>query len=264
MKRRIFLKSLTSSLLFSQTSFAQDFSDERVQEEFIFDATQQICLHQKNSRVSFIPASLTKLMTIKILLEAFDKNLVSPNTEFLISENAKNKKPSKLNLKNLKTLSAYDCLNALIIHSANDCACVIAENLSGSEQNFTKIMNKKCEEFELFQTQFYDASGLSPLNRSNAYDITRLNTLLYYRHPQYNHLFSQKSWEWNGQSFQNHNHLLEKDGIDFGKTGYLKTSGFHITLSSKLSHRRIFLTLTGFKTQKERDLRALTLLENIS
>ena len=99
-------------------------------------------LYQINAETENYPASLTKMMTIYIVLDYLKKNKLTWQSKMLVSKTATTRSPSKLNLKEGTYISVDDAIKALIIKSANDVATVVAEHISGTEEEFAKLMTK--------------------------------------------------------------------------------------------------------------------------
>jgi len=201
------------------------------------------------------PASLTKIMTLFIVFDYLEKNKINLDTKMHVSKNAANQPPSKLNLKPGNYIIVKDAINALIIKSANDVATVVAEHISTTERNFAKLMTKYAKKIGMKKTTFKNASGLPDRAQlTTARDISILSYNLINRFPKYYKLFSQKKFSWNGKAIKTHNRLmLNYDGADGIKTGYIYSSGFQLAFSAVQNNKRLIGVCFGGDTSKQRD-----------
>ena len=126
----------------------------------VIDYDTKEVLFEVNADTLNYPASLTKIMTLYIVFDYLDKNKFSRDTKLLVSATAASRSPSKLYLEEGSTISVEDAIMALIVKSANDVATVVAENISGTEIKFAKLMNNYAKKLGMKKTTFKNASGL--------------------------------------------------------------------------------------------------------
>ena len=200
-------------------------------------------LFEINADTRNFPASLTKIMTLYILFDYLDKKIFFEETEFKVSKVAASRSPSKLYLEAGSTIKVKDAINALIIKSANDVATVVAENISGTERDFAKLMNKYALSLGMNNTTFKNASGLPNRRQlSTAEDMAILARSLITKHPKMYHHFARRSFRYKGTLYQSHNRLMRYyNGMDGIKTGYIKASGFNLIASAKRKNKRSVL-----------------------
>lgn len=138
----------------------------------LVDMNQKKIVYAKNPHWKLLPASTVKLMTALIVVEHLPLN-----TPVIISRYAASKPPSKAYLKEGEAYSAEELLNAMLISSANDAACALAEAVAGSEDGFASLMNKKAKELGALSTRFANATGLPDAQMkqySTAYDLVTI------------------------------------------------------------------------------------------
>ena len=157
----------------------------------IIDYDTKEVLFEINADTLNYPASLVKIMTLYILFDYLDKNKLTWNTKLRVSKNAASQRRSKLYVEEGTSISVNKAVRAIIIKSANDVATVVAENISGSEREFAKLMTKYARKLGMKKTNFKNASGLN--NRAQlttARDISKLSRALINNFPEYYKLFS--------------------------------------------------------------------------
>ena len=201
------------------------------------------------------PASLTKIMTLYIIFDEIKLGNLSLNDEIKFSKYANFQQPSKLNIDINDTITVDEAIDALIVKSANDVAVAVAEKISGSEKKFVKKMNKYAKRLKLKNTNFANPHGLpNKSNLSSAYDMFLLSSKLLRDYPEYLYRFKKIKIKIKGKTYKTHNKLLIKDNKYVGlKTGYIRKSGFQISLLSKTKNNYLLGIYFGGNSAKERD-----------
>lgn len=212
-------------------------------------------LYEKFANELRHPASVTKMMTLYLVFEALERGDITLNTPFNVSRNAVLRPPSRLGLAPGDTLSVEDAILGLVTRSANDAATVIAENLGGSEAAFADMMTAKARSLGMHDTVFRNASGLpDPEQVTTAWDMYRLGRALLKNYPRYYPYFSTPRFYYRGQSFDNHNHLMETyPGMDGIKTGFINSSGFNLVASARRNGARLIGVVFGGPSAVRRD-----------
>jgi D-alanyl-D-alanine carboxypeptidase len=144
-------------------------------------------------------------------------------------------------------ITTEDALRGLIIQSANDAAVVLAEKIGGSEKKFVAMMNATAQELGMTNTTFANPHGL-PDNRqiSTVEDMAKLSAALIRDFPEYYHYFSETRFTYRGHTYHNHNRLLGAyEGMDGLKTGYISSSGNHLSASAKRGENRVIAVVFG-------------------
>ena len=141
-------------------------------------------LYEHNIHEKLHPASVTKVMSLLLIMEALDSGKISLDTQIPCSTNAANMGGSQIWLDTTETLSVNDMLNAIAVVSANDCVTAMAEYLGGTEENFVQMMNDKAKELGMNDTTFKNCHGLDEDEHlTSAYDIALMSRELLVKHP---------------------------------------------------------------------------------
>jgi D-alanyl-D-alanine carboxypeptidase len=230
----------------------------------VVDAGTGVVRHESHADDRNSPASLTKLMTLYLLFEAIENKKLSWNTPLTTSRHAANQSPTHLALSPGETISVKDATLALIIHSANDVAVVVAEALGGTEDKFALMMTAKARKIGMTRTTFRNASGLPHSGQfSTARDMAILAQAMMDRFPQYYPMFSESSFVYKGRTYKSHNRVtLNYAGADGLKTGYTHASGFNLVTSAKRDGHRLIGVVFGGNTAAARDQQMTRLLDN--
>ena len=120
----------------------------------LMDVTTGTVLYESNSHEALAPASVTKVMTMLLIMEAVDSGKISLQDTVTASEAAAAKGGSQIYLKVGETMSVSDMLKSIAVSSANDCACAMAEHIAGSEAAFVEAMNQRAKELGMQDTHF--------------------------------------------------------------------------------------------------------------
>lgn len=141
-------------------------------------------LYEHNIHEKLHPASVTKVMSLLLIMEALDSGKIFLDTQIPCSTNAANMGGSQIWLDTTETLSVNDMLKAIAVVSANDCVTAMAEYLGGTEENFVQMMNDKAKELGMNDTTFKNCHGLDEDEHlTSAYDIALMSRELLVKHP---------------------------------------------------------------------------------
>ncbi len=205
------------------------------------------------------PASLTKLMTMLIVLECIDSGDVNWSDPVEISKTAASTVGSKLHINAGEKYSLENLFKAMIIASGNDAAVAIAEFISGSENNFVCEMERKANKLKLTRTNFVNPHGLSIDNHySSVNDIAKIalellkrGEVLRFSSLKYDYLFDEKC---QGKKINNTNKLVgRKPYIDGLKTGNTKLAGYCLAATARKEENRVLAIVLGEPNDKTRD-----------
>lgn len=226
---------------------------------FLMDAQTGAVLLDKEGDAPMAPASMSKLMTVFMLLEALKEGRVSLDSMFSVSEFAWEhggaaSGSSTMFLKPHEQVKVEDLLRGIIIQSGNDACIVVAENLAVTEAEFAAKMTKRAREIGLTDSTFSNATGWpAPDQRMSARDLARLARELILRFPTFYPVFGEKSFTHNGIKQGNRNPLLYRfPGADGLKTGHTTESGYGLVGSAKVNDRRLILVINGLESNKDR------------
>ena len=213
-------------------------------------------LYQENATDLNYPASLTKIMTLYLTFDALEHGRLHLDDYLIVSQSAANAAPVKLGLAAGSKIKVEDAIKALAVHSANDVARVLAENLKGGKEgNFASLMTQVATEIGLSRTNFENSSGLPDDDQlSTARDIALLSMAVYKHFPQHWKYFGIKSWTYNGKTYTNGNRLLGTyAGCDGMKTGYTNKSKYSLVASAQRGDIRLLSVVLG---AADKDVRA--------
>lgn len=216
-------------------------------------------LFTKNHQEMIAPASMSKLMTIYVLLTKIKEGDVSLDENFTVSEKAWKKGGaasggSTMFLKIGQEVKVEDLIKGILIQSGNDACIVVAENVAGSEEEFAAMMNETAEKIGLKNAHFENSTGLPhPDHKISAEDLAILARHIIKDFPQFYPIFKQKEFTYNGIKQGNRNPLLYSlSGADGLKTGHTDEAGFCLTASAKRGNRRLIEVVAGLSSNKER------------
>lgn len=234
----------------------------------LFEGKTNSLLYEQDMNLRLPPASMTKIMTLLLIYEALEKNVVSMETVVTISEEAKSQEGSKAFLSVGEQITVEELIKCICIASANDAAVAMAETIYGSEEEFVIKMNSKVKELGLNNTYFSDCTGLSSKNHyTSAYDMAIISDYLLDKYPsvlEYTNLKEDYIRKDTNKPFWlvNTNKLLGKvDGINGLKTGYTSFSGYCITLHMEKNNLKLISVVMGYKDSKVRNGESVKLLQ---
>ncbi len=213
-------------------------------------------LYSENANVANYPASLTKIMTLYLTFNALEHGRLHLDDYLIVSNAATAAEPVKLGLPAGSKIKVEDAIKAVAVHSANDVARVLAENLKGGKEgNFASLMTQVATEIGLSNTNFENSSGLpNDDHLSTARDIALLSVAIYKHFPQYWKYFGIKSWTYNGQTYTNGNRLLSSyPGCDGMKTGFTNRSKYSLVATASRDGHHLIAVVLG---ADDKDIRA--------
>ncbi len=216
-------------------------------------------LFEKNADEPMPPASMSKLMTVYLLLERLRDGRLKMDDTLPVSEKAWREGGSAsggstMFLEPGTSVKVEDLIQGIIVQSGNDASIVVAEGLANDEAAFAKEMTKRGRELGLRNTVFRNATGWpDPEHLSTARDLALLAQRTIEDFPQYYHYYSEKEFTYNGIRQANRNPLLYKDlGADGLKTGHTEASGYGLTASARKRDRRLILVINGLNDVRDR------------
>jgi D-alanyl-D-alanine carboxypeptidase (penicillin-binding protein 5/6) len=236
----------------------------------LMDAQSGRILFEKNSQTPLPVASLTKIMTLTIVLEALDRGEVSLTDIITASEHAASKRGSRIWLETGEQMTLNELLYAIAVGSANDAAVAVAEYLAGSEQDFVTLMNKRAQELGLTNSYFLNSTGLppesGPEHTMTAQDAAHLarHALTVPRLMDYVSTYEYKIRAdttgipvlWNG------NKLLRRySGVDGIKTGFTTAAGYCMAVTAERDNLRLIAVVLGSPSDAAREEDVRTLLD---
>ncbi len=177
--------------IWSDTSSLETASEEKTTDlklesggAILIDQTTGTVLYEHNSHEMFRPASVTKVMSLLLIMEAIDSNQISLKDNVTCSANAASMGGSQIWLEENETLTVEEMLKAICLNSANDCVVSLAEFIAGSEEEFVSRMNAKAKSLGMHDTTFKNCHGLDEDDHvTSAYDIALMSRELLNNHP---------------------------------------------------------------------------------
>ena len=222
-------------------------------------------LYSHNIHEKLHPASVTKIMSLLLIMEALDSGKITLETQIPCSENASNMGGSQIWLDPRENLSVNDMLKAIAVVSANDCVTAMAEYLGGSTENFVKMMNEKAKELGMNDTNFVNCHGLDEDEHlTSAYDISIMSRELLTKHPQitnYTTIWTDSLRD--GKSaLSNTNKLVRNySGCTGLKTGSTSKALFNLSASATRNDLSLIAVVMKAPTSAIRFSNASTLLD---
>ena len=224
-------------------------------------------LYEKDMNHRLAPASMTKIMTLLLVYEALDENILTKEQELTVDEYSASIGGSQVYLKVGEKITVDEALKCVCIASANDCATLLGVSISGSIEAFITKMNEKARMLGLKNTLFSDCTGLSSKDHfSSAYDMAIISRELTLKYPDvFNYTSIKEDYIRKDTDspfwLVNTNKLIGRvDGVDGLKTGYCSFSGYNITLHMSQNGMSLISVVFGYKDSKTRNSESLALL----
>ena len=208
-------------------------------------------LYEFNSHEKKEPASMTKMMSMLLIMESIEKGVISLDQMITVSENASSMGGSQILLETGEQMSVDDLLKGIAIASGNDAVVALAEAIAGTEENFVKMMNDKLIELGLKDSNFKNCHGLDEEGHySSAYDMAFIARELVKHEKilEYSSIYEAYLREGTDKKIWlvNTNKLVRfKNGVDGLKTGYTNGAGYCLTATMKKDNMRVIATVMG-------------------
>jgi len=181
----------------------------RATPSIVIDVTSGAVLSHDQATASWYPASLTKLMTVYVALDAVRQGRISLDTPVMMSPRACRMAPSKMGFRPGSEVTLHNALIMLMVKSANDIAVAIAEGVSGSVEAFADEMNRASASLGMTQSVWVNPNGLPDTRQvTSARDLAILGRALYLQFPEHANLFNVGAMQLGKQIIPTHNHLL--------------------------------------------------------
>jgi D-alanyl-D-alanine carboxypeptidase len=224
--------------------------------------TGQVLLENEATAVWY-PASLTKLMTVYVALDAVRAGKITMDTPFVMSARAARAPPSKMGFRPGTMVTLDNALKMLMVKSPNDVAMMVAEGVSGSIESFADAMNAAGQRLGLHESHFVNPNGLhSPDHVSSARDMAMIARALLREFPEHADLYGIGALQLGNQIITNHNGLIGRyPGADGMKTGFTCPAGFNVVASANHFGRRLLVVVLGSPTARLRTQEAADLFD---
>ena len=229
----------------------------------VVDADSDQVLMENEATAPWYPASLTKLMTVYVALDAVRNGKLTLDTPLVMSARAARMPPSKMGFRPGTQVTLDNALKMLMVKSPNDVAVMVAEGVSGSIEAFADDMNADAQRLGLHESHFVNPNGLhNPAHVSSARDMAIIARALLREFPDHADLFSIGAIQLGNRYIPNHNGLLGRyPGADGMKTGFTCPAGFNVVASANHSGRRLIVVVLGAPSARSRNQEAADLFD---
>ncbi len=259
---------LMINFLFIPVVSAEDLKlAENAKSAILIEASTGEVLFEKNADERLVPASMTKMMSMLVIIEAIENDDLKWNQEIQVSENASSMGGSQILLETGEKMSVRDLFKGVAIASGNDAVVALAEAVAGTEDAFVQKMNDKAKELGLKNTNFKNPHGLDTANHySSARDMSLIAKELV-KHEKVLEFTSvyedylrentdRKIW------LVNTNKLVRfYDGVDGLKTGFTEGAGYCLTATAKKDGMRVIAVVMGEADSKTRNQEVSEMLD---
>lgn len=240
---------------------------EKAKSAIIIEPTTGTILFEKNSHEKLHPASMTKMMSMLLIMEAIDDKTITWDEMVTVSETASSMGGSQILLETGEKMSVRDLLKGIAVASGNDAVVALAERIAGTKEEFVKKMNDKAKELGLKDTNFKNPHGLDDANHySSAYDMAMIAKELSKHEEIFKFTSIYEDYLRKGTDKEiwlvNTNKLVRfYDGVDGFKTGYTKEAGYCLTASAVKNNMRIITVVMGEEDSKVRNAETTQMLD---
>ena len=231
----------------------------------LIEPTTLAVIYEKNADDRRHPASMTKIMTMILIMEAVKKGVISFSDTLYASEYASSMGGTNIYLEPGEGMNAEDLFKSIAINSANDSAVVFAEAIGGSVNNFVRMMNNKAKEIGCTATTFKNPHGLPEAGHlSTARDMALMGAYLVNNHRRssstasiglrprgYRQTFLARQYQQAGRFVE---------GVDGIKTGWTNEAGYCLTATIKRDNKRFIAVVMGGSSAKVRNQEIMQML----
>ncbi|MCE9679011.1 serine hydrolase [Shewanella sp. AS1] len=265
-KSLLFLASLSSTVVSAAPIITPDAPKVAAKAFILMDYNSGQIIAEENAYESLNPASLTKMMTSYVIGQEIKLGNIKSSDMVTISKNAWSKNfpdSSKMFIEVGKQVSVDDLNRGIIIQSGNDACVAMAEHIAGTEDAFVDMMNSWATQLGMKDSYFENSHGLdSQSHKSTAYDMALLGAALIRDVPDEYHIYSEKSFTYNGIKQYNRNGLLWDKSMDVDgiKTGHTSGAGYNLVSSATKDGMRLISVVMGTGSESARKAESKKLL----
>ena len=240
---------------------------EKAKSAILVEASTGKILFEKNADEKLHPASMTKMMSMLLIIEAIENGVIKWDQIVTVSENASSMGGSQILLETGEKMSVRDLFKGVAIASGNDAVVALAETVAGSVNNFVSMMNNRAKELGLTNTNFKNPHGLDDANHYSssrdmmliARELVKHEEVLKYTKIYEDYLrenTDRKIWLVNTNRF-----VRFYDGVDGLKTGYTEDAGYCMTATASKDGMRVIAVVMGEETSKIRNQEVSEMLD---
>ena len=263
--KKLLVILITVLLFVPKVNAAEDLAPNS-KSAIMLEASTGKVLFEKNSTERLAPASMTKIMSMLLIMEAIDSGKLSLEDDIIISKTAADMGGSQIFLQEGETYKLRDLLKGVAVASGNDAVVALAEKLSGSVEAFVIAMNQRADELGCNDSNFINPHGLDAENHySSAKDMLLMakELIKHEKILEFTSIYEDYLKKPDGSSIWlvNTNRLVRfYDGVDGLKTGFTSTAGYCLTSTAKKNNIRFITVVMGVETSDKRSEDTVNLL----
>lgn len=233
----------------------------------LIEATTGKILFEKNSHEKLAPASMTKIMSMLVIVESIEKGVINWDDVVTVSENASSMGGSQILLETGEKMKVSDLFKGIAVASGNDAVVALAETIAGTVDEFVNMMNNKAKELGLKDTNFKNPHGLDEANHySSAYDMSIMakELIKHEKVLEFTKIYEDYLRKGTDREFWlvNTNKLVRfYSGADGLKTGYTSTAGYCLTATAKKNNVRLIAVAMNEPTSSTRNAEISSMLD---
>ncbi len=240
-----------------------EYSDSAI----LIEASTGKVLYEKDADLELAPASMTKIMSMILIMEAIANGNMTMEDKVVISENASGMGGSQVYLNTGESYKVKELIKSIAIASANDAVVAMSEKVAGTTEKFVEMMNNKCKEIGCTHTNFVNPHGLDAEGHfSSARDMALMGAYLVKNYPEileFTSIYEDYLQRPDGSStwLVNTNKLVRfYQDVDGLKTGFTETAGYCLTGTAKKNNMRLISVVMGVDSPDNRTSDTVKLL----
>ena len=240
---------------------------ENAKSAILLEASTGHIIYENNSHEKLAPASMTKMMSMLLIMESIEKGILDWEEEVTVSENASKMGGSQILLETGEKMKVKDLFKGIAVASGNDAVVALAERVAGTEEQFVTMMNHRAKELGLKDTHFKNPHGLDTANHySSAYDMAMIAKELVKHEKvlEYSSIYEDYLRKGTDKEIWlvNTNKLVKfYQGLDGLKTGYTKEAGYCLTSTAEKNGMRLITVVMGEPDSKTRNAETTEMLD---
>lgn len=233
----------------------------------LIEATTGEILFEKNAHEKLAPASMTKIMSMLVIVESIEKGVINWDDVITVSENASSMGGSQILLETGEQMKVSDLFKGIAVASGNDAVVALAETIAGTVDEFVNMMNQKAKDLGLKNTNFKNPHGLDEANHySSAYDMSIMakELIKHEKVLEFTSIYEDYLRKGTDREFWlvNTNKLVRfYSGVDGLKTGYTGTAGYCLTATAKKNNVRLIAVVMNEESSSVRNAEVTSMLD---
>lgn len=254
-----------NALVETSGEIGENFLDLSCESAILISQDTGEVLYEHNAHEKLRPASVTKVMTILLIMEEIDSGRLSYSDKIACSENASSMGGSQIWLDATEELTVDEMLKAICVVSANDCTVAMAEHIAGSEEMFVEKMNQRAKELGMNDTTFKNCHGIDEDgHETSSYDIALMSRELLKNHPEitkYTTIWMDSLRDGKSELVNTNKLIKNYQGATGLKTGSTSLALFNLSASATRENLSLIAVVMRAPTTKERFSCARKLLD---